>query len=161
VGDTENVMRQVCEFLDISFDPAVTALHSADRSAVFKGKHHTLARGNSIVSTEGRHQALPPALADKIAGYRAYWKARNGDRWLLSKRFSETSTRQPNLWRRAADHLLYKAFRIWDVAPRAAFSVLPLSAWRFYRRIKYKDAFWVHRQLTEKKTTLNIPSARS
>jgi hypothetical protein len=160
VSDTANVMRQVCEFLEVSFDPGVTSLDKADRSAVFKGAHHTFARGSSIVSTESRHEELPPQLAKKIASYRAYWKARNGDNWMLSQRFPESDAKMPNLWRRTADRLLYKALRLGDIAPRMAFSILPLSAWQMYRKLKYKDTLFVHRQLTEKKTTLNISPPR-
>lgn len=154
VGDTPNVMRRLCEFLGVPFDPAVKSLNTADRSAVFKGAHHTLARSSAIVSTESRHEALPPKLAGKIARYRAYWKARDGEEWLLSQRFGVTNAGQPSFWERATDRLMYLALRTWDLVPRVAFSILPLSAWQMYRRVKYKDALWVHRQITSKPTTL-------
>jgi hypothetical protein len=57
--------------------------------------------------------------------------------------------------------LLYKALRVRDLAPRIAFSALPLSFWQMYRKVKYKDTLFVHRQITEKKTTLNISPPRS
>jgi hypothetical protein len=152
VGDTANTMRGICEFLEVPFNPAVTALSTADRSAVFMGAHHTLARGRSIVSTKDRHDPLPPEVASKIERYRALWKAKGG--WLLSKYFPETRATQTGLWERATDRLLFMALRTWDLAPRLAFSILPLSVWQKYRRLKYKDADWVHRQLTNKETTL-------
>jgi hypothetical protein len=114
-----------------------------------------LARSSNIVATEGRHEALPPKLADKIARYREYWKAQNGDAWLLSPRFVKIEAGQPSFWERATDRLLYLAFRTWDLVPRILFSILPLSAWQMYRKIKYKDALWVHRQMTNKPSTLS------
>jgi hypothetical protein len=155
VGDTENVMREVCEFLKVPFDPDVTILNEADRSAVFKGAHHAFARSDDITSTEARHDALPPKLASKIARYRAYWKARNGDAWLLSQRFAKTDVRSASFWERKTDRLLYLIVRAVDLVPRIVFSLLPLAVWQMYRKIKYKDALWIHRQITDKRTTLS------
>ena len=164
VGDPASTMRGVCEFLEVPFTPAVTVLNTTDRSAVFQGAHHTLARGGDIDSSEDRHDALPPDLANKIERYRAFWKAENGDRWLLSQRFSETSATKAGLWERATDRLLFKALHAWDLTPRILFSMLPLSVWQRYRGLKYKDAQWMHHQLTTKQTTLrgnpdNMPAA--
>jgi len=154
VTETTNVMRGICKFLQVPFDPAVTMLEDADRSAVFKGAHHSLARGSNIVSSTERHHALSPKLTRKIERYRALWKAENGDTWLLSRRFPEGGSAKPSLWERATDRLLYGAFRIWDIAPQICFSILPLSVWQSYRRLKYGDAQWLHRQMTDKQTTL-------
>jgi hypothetical protein len=35
---------------------------------------------------------------------------------------------------------LYVGLRTWDIAPRIFYSILPLSAWQMYRRLKYGDA---------------------
>lgn len=156
VGDTECVMRVVCDFLEVEFDPALTVLKTADRSAIFKGVHHDLARGASIVSEERHYPALPPQLAGKIAGYRSLWRKQYGDGWLLNQDASETEVRKPNLLERGCDRLRYLLLRTLDVFPRLAFSILPLSVWQTYRKFKYKDAMWVHRQITEKRTTLNL-----
>jgi len=150
VTDTTNVMRGICEFLQVPFDPAVAILGNADRSAVFKGAHHSLARGSSIVSSTDRHQALSSKLRRKIERYRALWKAQNGDTWLLSRRFPEGSSAKPSLWERATDRLLYVACRLRDIVPEICFSILPLSVWQTYRRLKYGDAQWFHRQITDK-----------
>jgi hypothetical protein len=158
VGDTANTMQGICEFLEVPFDPAVTVLNQADRSAVFEGAHHTLARGSNIVSSKGRHEALPPKLANKIERYKALWKAEEGDGWLLSHHFPETGATKAGLWERTKDRLLFMALCTWDLAPRIAFSILPMSAWQIYRRLKYKDAQEVHRWITKKQTTLRSHS---
>lgn len=150
VADTTNTMRGICEFLQVPFDPAVTVLSGAERSAVFKGAHHALARGNTIVSTTKRHAALPPDLAAKIERYKALWKAESGDTWLLTRRFPESNCAGPTLWERATDRLFHAGLLIRDTAPQILFSILPLSAWQMYRRLRDKDAQWLHRQLTDK-----------
>jgi len=159
VSDTANTMQGVCEFLEVPFDPAVTALNSEDRSAVFLGPHHTLARGSDIVASKGRHDPLPPKLASKLERYSALWKAEDGNS-LLARHFPETGARKPNLWERATDRLLFMALRTWDLAPRMVFSVLPLSAWRTYRRLKYKDEQFVRRAITGKTTSSRGPESK-
>jgi len=162
IGDTTNTMRQICEFLEVPFDPATTVLDRADRSAVFEGAHHTLAKGNKIVARKENknknQETLPPELASKIQRYKALWKAqaRSGDEWVLSQRLSDPGTARAGLWERGVDRLKFMALRAWDIAPRIVFSLLPMSAWQAYRRLKYKDAEWVHRQITSKPTTLHM-----
>jgi Sulfotransferase family len=158
VGDANGTMRGICEFLEVPFDPAVTVLNRADRSAVLKGAHHALARGSDIVASKDRHKPLPPKLTSKIERYRALWKGQNGDGWLLSQRFPDTGAPKPGLWERVKDRLLFIGFHWWDIAPRMVFSMLPISAWQTYRRLKYKDSQWIHRVLTNKPTTLRNDS---
>jgi N-acetylglucosaminyldiphosphoundecaprenol N-acetyl-beta-D-mannosaminyltransferase len=154
VENTQQTMRGVCNFLDLPFDPTVTDLSRADRSAVFEGAHHNLAKGSQIVAKKERKDSLPPALTAKIRRYKALWKAEAGDSWLLTQRFSDTGASQPSIWERATDRMAFIASRLRDNTPRMFFSVLPLSAWQAYRRIKYKDAEFVHRSITTKQTTL-------
>jgi hypothetical protein len=155
VEDTSNTMRGICDFLQVPFTPAVTLLNQADRSALFEGAHHSLAKGSDIVSRKERHESLPPALTQKIQRYKALWKAEAGD-WLLCQRFSETGAMKPGIWERATDQFWFMICRSWDIAPRILFSIMPMSVWQTYRRLKYKDAQWVHRQLTKKPTTSRI-----
>jgi hypothetical protein len=150
VSDTTNTMRAICEFLQEPFDPSVTVLKAADRTAVYKGAHHAFARGSAIVSTTNRHAALSPALTGKIERYRSHWKADSGDTWLLTKHFPESTSAKPTVWERALDQLLYAGLLTRDIAPRIVFSILPLPVWQAYRRLRYGDAQWLRRQLTDK-----------
>lgn len=149
VSDTKNTMQGVCEFLRVPFDPAVTILSTADRSALHEGAHQALARGNTIVSTTNRHPELPAKFARKIERYKVLWKAESGDSWLLTRYFDENGSAKPTLWERAADQMMYAGLRTWDIAPRIMFSILPLSAWQTYRQVKYRDAHWVRHQLSD------------
>jgi hypothetical protein len=136
----------------------MTVLDRADRGAVFEGAHHTLAKGSQIIAQKERKDSLPPEMKDKIRRYKALWKNKFGDEWYLSRRFAETDATPPGIWERAGDRLKLMALRTWDIAPRIVFSILPLSAWQTYRRLKYKDEQWVHNQITNKPTTLQSHS---
>jgi N-acetylglucosaminyldiphosphoundecaprenol N-acetyl-beta-D-mannosaminyltransferase len=156
VEDPTTTMRGVCEFLQVPFTEAVTVLNKADRSAVFEGAHHALARSGQIVAKKERDDnTLPADLKNKIRQYKALWKEQFGDHWLLSRHFTETGETKPAIGDRAKNQLWYRALRAWDIAPRVIFSVLPTSFWQTYRRLKYKDSGWVHNQLTKKPTTLH------
>jgi N-acetylglucosaminyldiphosphoundecaprenol N-acetyl-beta-D-mannosaminyltransferase len=154
VEDPSNTMRGVCEFLEVPFTPAVTILEGADRSAVITpwSDHHALARGNRIVSRRQPKGVLPASLTDKIRRYKALWKAEAGD-WLLCKHFRELGETRPSPWERATDHLWFRALRLIDLAPGFFYSILPMWVWRAYRRVKYKDAQYLHGQITKKQAT--------
>lgn len=154
VDDTTNTMRGVCKFLELPFDPVITDLSRADRSAVFEGAHHKLAKGSRIIAKKERQESLPPALTNKIRRYKALWKAEAGEAWLLSRRFSETDAGKPSILEQVADRVKLVFCRVRDNTPRLVFSVLPLVAWRVYRQLKYKDALFIHRAMTKKQTTL-------
>lgn len=155
VENPSSTMRGICEFLQVPFTPAVTVLKKAEASAVFEGDHHALAKSGQIVAKKVREDdTLSPAFKKKIRRYKALWKAEFGDTWLLSQRFSENGGPKPGAMEQAVDQARYLALRLWDYSPRILFSILPMSVWQLYRRVKYKDSEWVHRQLTNKPTTL-------
>jgi N-acetylglucosaminyldiphosphoundecaprenol N-acetyl-beta-D-mannosaminyltransferase len=161
VEHTAETMRGVCEFLDVPFDPAVTDLKRSDRSAVFEGPHHNLAKGGQIVANKENKESLPLALTSKIRRYKALWKDESGENWMLTQRFAETGDARPGIFERAVDRMSLVASSVRDNAPRMVFSILPLAAWQTYRRIKYKDAEYVHRLMTKKETTLHRRSDRA
>lgn len=156
VGNTEPTMRGICDFLQLPFAPEMTMLNQADRTAVFEGGHHKLAMGTKIVAKKEQKESLPAHLSEKIVRYKALWKAQSGNDWLLTARFADSTAAPPRLWDRFKDQLLFMALRTWDIAPRIVFSLLPLSVWQKYRSLKYKDAEWVHRQMTTKESKFPV-----
>ena len=137
VGDTAKTMRGICDFLQIPFVPAVTVLEGADRGAVFEGGHHSAVKGTKIVSSHERKRRLDPEIEKKVRQYKALWKAKTGDKWLLCRYLSDTSESSPGTWKRLMDRLLFSLLRFKDAVPRVAYSVLPLWLWIWYRSIKY------------------------
>jgi hypothetical protein len=49
VGNTDKVMLEVCDFLEIPFEPGLTSLEGANRESAHTGGHHALLRGDKIV----------------------------------------------------------------------------------------------------------------
>jgi hypothetical protein len=139
VGDTAKTMRGICEFLDVPFVPAVTSLEGADRGAVFEGGHHSAVKGTQIVSSRERKGALSPEIEQRVRKYKALWKSKAGENWLLCRYLSDVSETTPGYWERLKDHLLFSLFRFKDEVPRVAYSVLPLWVWIWYRGVKYHN----------------------
>src|SRR5581483_11148806 len=154
VNHPSETMRGVCQFLQVPFTPAVAVLNKSERSEVFAGAHHNRARSGQIGARKERNEPLPAELAKKVEQYKALWMADRDKDWLLTRHFSQASAAKPGGAQRVTDQIKFMLLRLWDIAPRIAFSILPLSAWQTYRRLKYKDAEWVHRQITTKQTTL-------
>jgi hypothetical protein len=138
VGDTANTMRGICEFVGVPFIPAVTTLEGADRGAVFEGGHHSSVKGTQIVSSRERKGTLPPATEKKVRQYKALWKAQFGENWLLCRHLSDVSETTPSKRERLTDRLLFSLLRLKDDVPRAAYSVVPLWVWIWYRWVKYR-----------------------
>lgn len=153
---TDSTMRAICNFLEVPFDPAMTVLDRADRTAVYEGGHHKLAMGDKIVARKEKKETLPPDLTEKVARYKALWKSQWGDEWMLSARFGEPTSVPPGPWSRFKGQIAYQLLRAWDIVPRIVFSLLPVSAWQTYRRLKYKDAEWVHQQMTSKESKFPV-----
>src|SRR5215472_2514792 len=158
IEKTDPTMRGICQFLQLPFDPAMTVLSKADRTAVFEGGHHKLAMGDKIVAKKEKKESVPPELGAKISRYKTLWKSQFGDSWMLSARFAQIDVAKPTLSERFKDQLLMLALRTWDIAPRICFSVLPLSAWQTYRKLKYKDPEWIQRHITTKESKFPIKS---
>jgi hypothetical protein len=154
---TDVTMRGICEFLQLPFDPAMTVLDHADRTGVFEGGHHKMAMGDKIVAKKEKKESLPADLKEKVARYKALWRAEWGDNWMLTARFVQSTATPPGLWSRFMGQIQYQVLRAWDIVPRICFSVLPVSVWQKYRKLKYKDVEWVRQQITTKESKFPIP----
>lgn len=143
VGDTAKTMRGICEFLEVPFVPAVTSLAGADRGAVFAGAHHSMVNGTQIVSSREQKGKLPSHIEQKIHRYKALWKGKAGEEWLLCRYFSDASATTPSRWERAKDRLQFLLLRVKDSVPPVVYSILPLWLWRFYRAIKYRNPDYI------------------
>jgi len=139
VGDTAKTMSAICEFLEVPFVSAVTSLEGADRGAVFEGGHHSSVKGTQIVASRERKGTLPPEVEKKVRQYKALWKAKVGEQWLLCRYLSDVSEATPGNWERLKDGLLFSLLRFKDAVPRVAYSVLPLWVWIWYRSLKYHN----------------------
>ena len=135
IADTPAVMRQVCEFLHIPYDDALSSLEGADRSAILPGEHHANLRGNAIVR-DTRPALTDSALRHKIAGYLTHWRREYEAQWPAYPPPAINASAPPTLFTRLIDQLLYRLIRTRDGVSPLVFSLAPISLLRRYRQSK-------------------------
>jgi hypothetical protein len=129
-SDTAKVMQEVCRFLEIPYRDELADLRDSDRSAVFKGTHHTLLRGDKIVSAP-RTVILDQATQQKIAGYVKFWRRRYNGEWPPSLPADDVAL--PGLPQRIADQIAYRVVRAFDEFRQICFAYAPLAWLQSYR----------------------------
>jgi hypothetical protein len=133
--DAASVMRQVCDFLQITYDDSLTNLQGADRSAIFEEKHHSNIKGDAIVKAS-RPELLDLTWRRKISGYVVDWRQRYGPAWPPYPRPEQDAGGSPAWGERFADRWRYRLFRARDKFIWVAFCFVPISLLRRYRESK-------------------------
>jgi Sulfotransferase family len=131
-GDPAKVMREVCRFLDIPYLDELADLRDADRSAIFEGAHHSLVRGEKIVSTP-RAVVLDQAAQREIEGYVKLWKRRYNNEWPPSVLTDADDVALPRFTQRVGDRVAYRAVRAFDQFRQICFAYAPLAWLQSYR----------------------------
>ena len=135
VQDPTDVMRAACEFLQIPFDPNMTSLNGADRSAIEDAPHHSRVKAKSIVASEKDFSDIPPLLKKKVDGYLTMWRKQYSGTWPPYPQTLDDAT-EPTLWERSWDRLQYVCLQLWYHTTPVIFSFVPLRAWKRYRRLR-------------------------
>ena len=137
VQSPDQTMMRICAFLRIPFEPRMTSLEEADRSAIEDFRHHALVKGRQIRTPSHNPDSLSVRLRARIEGYIALWREQSNNQW---PRFPKTLNAMPKLpaWERILDRLLFLFLRAWDLAVLVSYSYAPLWIWSGYRRRKYK-----------------------
>ena len=117
-SDTAKVMREVCRFLEIPYRDELADLRGADRSAIFKEAHHSLVRGDNIIS-KPRTVILDQAIRQKINGYVKLWKRRYNNEWPPSVLTDADDVAMPRLPQRVGDQVAYRAVYRTELLGRA------------------------------------------
>jgi hypothetical protein len=129
------VMRRVCEFLGLAYDPNLATLEGADRGAIHPGEHHALLRGSRIVAGS-RPEILDAALRAKIGRYITWWRGQHQGVWPKFPPAAEGEGAVPSLFERARDRLAYRAWRSLDALTRLIYCWAPVGWLRWYRTRK-------------------------
>jgi hypothetical protein len=133
------VMKGVCSFLDIGFDPRMTSLKGADRSAIYEGEHHDGVNRERI-SAKKKAEVLPDDVRDKIARYIAYWKSESKGSWPEhSATVPDATIGRAFFFERAMDRVAYRTLRMFDQFVALVYSYLPIGILRKYRASKGRD----------------------
>ena len=137
VRQPETTLRAICEFIGVAFDPKMTSLEGADRSAVYKGEHHSMVKSSNIVANRERPEVLSPELKSKIERYVVYWRKQSGGKWPVKTGVAEGTTAAS--WvERALDRLRHRTLRTSDLLVPFAYSFVPVALWQKYRHVKSK-----------------------
>jgi hypothetical protein len=150
VQSPETVMRGICAFLQIPFDPRMASLEGADRSAIYEAPQHAGVKSeriglNNLRKTEPRDDeprnnelrspALSPELRGKIARYVAYWKKESSGSWPVYPQIAGDAE-PPSFLERAGDELYFRALRALDHFTAFVYCHAPLAVLRRYRGAK-------------------------
>jgi hypothetical protein len=119
VSRTAAVMRSLCQFLQIPYDPRLATLEGADRSAVYEGKHHSLLRQDVIVAGP-RPDVLDPGLRAKIDHYLTLWRESDA-----RERRTISRGPTPSFAQRRLDQLRTVCIVPWTRAPERLFVSCP------------------------------------
>ncbi|MGO9124297.1 MAG: sulfotransferase family protein [Terriglobales bacterium] len=135
VKDPTATMMEVCAFLGVPFVPAMTSLEAADRSAIYQGEHHSLVKGEDIISARARPrgETLPPGVKSKIERYVALWRAETRGTWPQCTGTENSEAIKPAWLERVVDGCAYRYFRTLDFVVSIVYSLAPVSvlkAWR-------------------------------
>jgi hypothetical protein len=128
-------MMAICDFLRIPYEPRMSTLQGADRSAIFSHEHHALVKGEAIVSDAPKAEVLQPRLKKKIERYVNYWKKQHGGTWPAYPQSTQTGG-DPSGVERAIDRVAFDLFRAWDRVVARIYCSAPLPLLAVYRRAR-------------------------
>jgi hypothetical protein len=126
-------MQQMCTFLGIPFEENTTSLSGADRSAIASGPHHSMVRGNRIVSQKKRVHMLPPKVKAKVNRYARLWRQRYNGKWPAYPLALPDSTPLPSFFELLRDKIFYQCFVSWDQLVSLIYSAVPIDFARSLR----------------------------
>ncbi|HEY1677442.1 MAG TPA: sulfotransferase [Candidatus Sulfotelmatobacter sp.] len=133
--DTPATLTSICEFIGIPFDPKMTSLEGADRSAVYSGDHHSMVKSSSIVADRVRPEVLSPELKAKVERYSAYWRNSSNGQFPV-KAVIPDGTLPASLFERTMDRIRHTLLRTKDSIVPFAYAFVPVSIWQKYREMK-------------------------
>ncbi len=140
VRDPAAALTSICEFVGVPFDPRMASLEGADRSAVYKGEHHSMVKSSSIVGKRERPEVLSPQLKSKVERYVVFWRKQSGGVWPVKAAVSDETdgTKAASWFERTADRVRHGLLRSFDGTVIVLYSFVPIAVWQRYRQVKSK-----------------------
>jgi glycosyltransferase involved in cell wall biosynthesis len=133
VDRTEQVCREVCQFLGVPFDAKMLHLNKADLSSIYKAPHHAYLRRGLIERQNYTEELVPPAIVKKLERYRRRWERMQAG-WLRLP--DGPAQPEPGLFESANHTVAGQLWTWYDSLVRAGFEFLPLQWLRIYRLLK-------------------------
>lgn len=138
VRDPGTALAAICDFIGVTYDPKMTSLEGADRSAIYNGDHHSMVKSASIVAGRDRPEVLSPQLKNKVERYVVFWRKKYNGAWPVHANVSE-GAKAASLLERSRDKALHRLLRTMDLAIPVAYSFVPVPVWMKYRQWKYRS----------------------
>ncbi len=141
VNEPAVALAAICDFIGIEFDPGMTSLEGADRSAIYDAEHHAGVKSSAIVSKRERPEVLSPEFKEKVERYVAFWRMRYNGAWPVNAAVSDGS--QAAGWsERSRDAVRHRLLRSFDLLIPPLYSLIPTALWQRYRQVKsrYRQA---------------------
>jgi hypothetical protein len=145
VSNPTATMKGICEFLQIAYDPRMSSLKNADRSAVFDEGHHALVNSSEIVSSQQSRDVLSLRVKSKIARYARLWKDEYAGQWPVYTSADASDRKKPSWLERGVDRLIYRTLRTYDLAIIFLYCFAPMYLLRGYRSLKRRTTAAVPR----------------
>jgi sulfotransferase family protein len=137
VEDPSTVMKGICRFLEIGFDPKMTSLDEADVSAIYLEDHHSsFLRREDIHLMPEQTYLLPPAVRRKIRRYVCEWKEKSGGVWPAYPRAASGREMKPSTTEKLLDQIAYRCLRAYDQMVLVLYGLGPIWGLQRYRAIK-------------------------
>jgi hypothetical protein len=165
VDDTETVMRGICGFLGIPFDPRMTSLDEADVSAIYLEDHHSsFLRREDIHLMPERTYLVPPEIRHKIKRYICEWKEKSGGVWPAYPRSIADPKVKPSRSEKLLDEIAYRCLRAYDRMVLVLYGLGPVWGLQRYRTIKqqyrtFKQTKWFSPAQNSKSIALDAVGA--
>ena len=135
VRDPKSTLTAICDFIGVQFDPRMTSLEGADRSAVYSGEHHSGVKSSAIKAQGQRPEVLSPELKAKIDRYVVYWRRQSNGQWPVHATVPD-GVPAASLFERTTDRIRHRAVRLRDEIVPFFYTFVPVSVWQKYRQAK-------------------------
>jgi len=130
VDDTEKTMREVCQFLDLGFEPKMASLLGADFSPIDNVPHHSHLRSLEIRHRE-KAEIDAPRLRNRVGRFQA-----RANRLSAGGRVASESCPEPSFAERTLFHVAGVYFSTLDQIVRWIYEAAPAPLLRQYRSLR-------------------------
>ena len=128
-------LAAICDFIGVEFDPGMTSLEGADRSAIYDAEHHAGVKSAEIVARRDRPEVLSSEFKGKVERYVAYWRRQYSGDWPVNAATGDGV--KPAGWaERTRDRIRHSLLRSFDLTVPVLYSLIPVAAWKKYREVK-------------------------
>jgi len=136
IQDPVRVMTEICNFLELPFDPRMASLQGADRSSIYQGSHHDQVKGEKILGVREKKEVLSPRWKRKIQRYTSYWQEQYAGTWPRYPQPQAATSDHPSSAERFCDEMLYRGLRRVDRFTAWVYCYAPFHVLQKYRDFK-------------------------